>query len=145
MDGIEFYGQMNFMKAGIAYAGMITTVSPTYAREIMSEEFGCGLEGFLESHRYKLIGVLNGIDTDHFSPQNDTFLLTPYGDLKGKRLNKRAYLKSIAIKGVNKPLFVFIGRYTWQKGMELLMKILPKIASLECNVAILGEGEAKYH
>lgn len=144
MEGIEFYGQINFMKAGIAYAEMVTTVSPTYAREILSEAFGCGLEGFLESHRHKLAGVLNGIDTEHFSPRNDTSLLTPYEDLKGKRLNKSDYLKSIDLKGVNKPLFVFIGRYTWQKGMELLMNILPKIASFECNIAILGEGEAKY-
>ena len=144
MEGIEFYNQMNFMKAGIAYAGMVTTVSPTYAREIMSETFGCGLEGFLESHRHKLVGVLNGIDTDHFSPRKDTYLSSPYDDLKGKRINKSDYLKSIATKGVNKPLFVFIGRYTWQKGMELLIDTLPKIASLECNIAILGEGEAQY-
>jgi starch synthase len=144
IDGIEFYGQINFMKAGIAYAGMVTTVSPTYAREIMTKEFGCGLEGFLESHRHKVVGVINGIDTDHFSPEKDTALVNPYTDLKGKRVNKGDYLKSISLKGVNKPLFVFIGRYTWQKGMELLINTLPKIASLECNVAILGDGESQY-
>ena len=144
MEGLEFYGQINFMKAGIAYSNRISTVSPTYAREIMTKEFGCGLEGFLNIHRHKLIGVLNGIDTQHFSPENDPALLASYSDIKGKRVNKSDYLKSIVLKGVNKPLFVFIGRYTWQKGMELLINTLPKIASLECNIALFGDGESQY-
>ncbi|MDP2078172.1 MAG: glycogen synthase [Sulfuricurvum sp.] len=144
MEGLEFYGQINFMKAAIAYANTVTTVSPTYAREIMTKEFGCGLEGFLNIHRHKLIGVINGIDTQHFSPENDSALIASYSDLKGKRANKSDYLKSIAFKGVNKPLFVFIGRYTWQKGMELLINTLPKIASLECNIAMFGDGESQY-
>ncbi|MFY9143141.1 glycogen synthase [Sulfuricurvum sp.] len=144
MEGIEFYGQVSFMKAAIAYADAVTTVSPTYAKEILTEEFGCGLEGFLRAHRKKLVGILNGIDTEHFSPQNDTVLLTPYSDLKGKRINKSDYLKSVSLKGINKPLFVFIGRFTGQKGMQILIDTLPKLAGLECNVAILGEGEESY-
>ena len=144
MEAIEFYGQISFMKAGIAYADVVTTVSPTYAKEILTEESGCGLEGFLQMHRHKLVGVLNGIDTDHFSPQNDAALTHSYTDTKGKRPNKSDYLKSVGFKGINKPLFVFIGRFTWQKGMDLLIETLPKIAKLECNIAILGEGEKQY-
>jgi len=145
MDGIEFYGQVNFMKAGIAYADKITTVSPTYAKEILTPEFGCGLEGFLKIHRNKLIGIVNGIDTGHFSPSTDQALVEPYHDLRGKKVNKKVYLNEVGLKGVNKALFVFIARFTWQKGMDLLIEILPKLASKECNIAILGEGEAQYH
>lgn len=145
MSGIEFYGQINFMKAGIAYADRVTTVSPTYAKEILTSEFGCGLEGFLLEHQYKLSGIVNGIDTEHFSPSDDRALTEPYSDLTGKAVNKKAYLKEVTLKGLKRPLFIFIGRFTWQKGMELLIGTLPKIALMECNIAILGEGEGKYH
>jgi len=145
IDGIEFYGQLSFMKAAIAYADMITTVSPNYAKEILSTEFGCGLEGFLKHHKKKLAGIVNGIDTEHFSPSDDTALTAPYSDLRGKAKNKSAYLKERGLIGVRKPLFMFVGRFTWQKGMDLLIEALPKIAEHECNIAILGEGEEKYH
>ena len=144
MEGVEFYGKVSFMKAGIAYADRVTTVSPNYAREILTAEFGCGLEGFLQRHRAKLTGIVNGIDTEHFSPAGDRLLELAYSDLKGKKANKKAYLKQTTLKGERKPLFVFIGRFTWQKGMELLAETLPKIAALECNVALLGEGERAY-
>ena len=144
MEGIEFYNKVNFMKAGIAYADRVTTVSPNYAREILTPEFGCGLEGFLQRHRRKLSGIVNGIDAEHFSPATDSLLIKPFCDLKGKAANKSAYLEEVGLEGGDKPLFVFIGRFTWQKGMELLAETLPKIAALECNVAILGEGEAAY-
>ncbi len=145
MEGIEFYQQMSFMKAGIAYSDAITTVSPTYAKEILTTEFGCGLEGFLHHHRHKLKGVINGIDTDHFSPVSDMALIAPYHDAKGKKGSKSALLKTLGLKGVTKPLFVFIGRFVSQKGMEILIETLPKISSLECNVVFLGEGEEGYH
>lgn len=145
IDGIEFYGQISFMKAGIGYADHVTTVSPTYAKEILTRQFGCGLEGYLRSLRHKLTGIVNGIDTEHFSPSDDTALVQPYSDLAGKALNKKVFLQERGLKGVRKPLFVFIGRFTWQKGMDLLIESLPKIAATECNIAILGEGEQQYH
>ena len=145
MESMEFYGQVNFMKAGIAYADMITTVSPTYAEEILTSEFGCGLEGFLYYHRHKLVGIVNGIDIEHFSPSQDDALNATYVDLRGKAVNKRAYLNEIALKDAKKPLFIFVGRFASQKGLDLLIEALPKIVALECNVAILGEGEGKYH
>ncbi|OHD88413.1 MAG: glycogen synthase [Sulfuricurvum sp. RIFCSPHIGHO2_12_FULL_44_8] len=145
MGSLEFYGKVNFMKAGIAYADEVTTVSPTYAREILTGEFGCGLEGFLHFHHAKLTGIINGIDTDHFSPATDGALISPYSDAKGKKANKSDLLKKLALRGINKPLFVFIGRFTSQKGIDLLIETLPKIAALDCNIALLGEGEEHYH
>lgn len=145
MDGLEFYGQVNFMKAGIAYADRITTVSPSYAKEILTPQFGCGLEGFLKHHRHKLRGIVNGIDTVHFSPSEDKALVAPYTNLQGKAVNKRAYLKEASLKDARKPLFVFVGRFAAQKGLDLLIDVLPKMASSGCNIAILGEGEERYH
>jgi len=145
MGSLEFYGKVNFMKAGIAYAHEITTVSPTYAKEIMTPAFGCGLEGFLHFHRAKLRGIINGIDVDHFSPTTDSALVAPYSDTKGKKPNKSDLIKRLGLKGITKPLFVFIGRFTSQKGIDLLIETLPKIAVLECNIALIGEGEASYH
>jgi starch synthase len=145
MNEIEFYGQINLMKAGIAYADCITTVSPTYAKEIMTPEFGCGLEGFLQLHRAKLSGIINGIDHEHFSPAHDTALTAFYNEPKGKKINKNTLLKELGLKGTSKPLFAFIGRFVSQKGMDLLIEILPKMAELECTIALLGEGEEGYY
>lgn len=145
MEALEFYHQVNFMKAGIAFADSVTTVSPTYAKEIMSPEFGCGLEGFLHVHRRKLHGILNGIDSEHFSPVADKALVECYDSAKGKKASKSDLIKRLGLKGVTKPLFVFIGRFTHQKGMDILIETLPKIAELECNIALLGEGEEGYH
>ncbi|MFH0709336.1 MAG: glycogen synthase [Pseudomonadota bacterium] len=145
MDSLEFYGKVNFMKAGIAYADEITTVSPTYAKEIMFPAFGCALEGFLHFHRAKLSGIINGIDREHFSPTTDSALVSPYSDAKGKKVNKSNLLKRLGLKGVTKPMFVFIGRFTSQKGIDLLIETLPKIAVLECNIALIGEGEESYY
>lgn len=144
MDSLEFYGKINLMKAGIAYADKVTTVSPTYAREIMTKEFGCGLEGFLYFHRDKLAGILNGIDQEHFSPTNDSMIFAQFSDLKGKKANKREVLKQLKLKGSTKPLFVFIGRFADQKGMDILIEALPSIAESNCNFALLGEGEYRY-
>jgi starch synthase len=137
INGLEFYNQINFMKAGIAYSNMVTTVSPKYVKEILTPAFGCGLEGFLKFHEKKLVGILNGIDIEHFSP--------PFSDLRGKAESKKTYLKEVGLKGMTKPLFVFISRFTWQKGMDLLIDIVPKLALSDCNIAILGEGEEIYN
>ncbi|HEX5329444.1 glycogen/starch synthase [Sulfuricurvum sp.] len=144
MEALEFYNQVNYMKAGIAYADVITTVSPTYAKEILTPEFGCGLEGFLQFHKRKLHGILNGIDTDHFSPATDAALIECYTSAKGKKASKSDLLKQLGLKGVTKPLFVFIGRLAHQKGIDLLIETLPKMAELECTIAVLGEGGGAY-
>ncbi|MFA6144277.1 MAG: glycogen synthase [Sulfurimonas sp.] len=135
-ESLEFYGKVNFMKAGITYANSITTVSPTYAKEILTSEFGCGLEGFLQCHRHKLTGILNGLDAS---------LVAPYSNSKAKKPSKTSLLKQLGLKGVTKPLFVFIGRFVSQKGVDLLIETLPKIAAMNCNIALLGEGEEQYY
>ena len=145
LHALEFYGKVNFMKAGIAYADAVTTVSPTYAKEILTVEYGCGLEDFLAEHKKKLFGILNGIDSEHFSPSKDMLLSVPYSDMRGKMVNKRAYLETVDLQGLHMPLFIFIGRFNWQKGLGLFIESLDWIASQRCNIAILGEGEIKYH
>ncbi len=144
IDILEFYNQINFMKAAIAYSDAITTVSQSYADEILSAKFGCGLDGFLKCHKDKLTGIINGIDSEHFTPSNDKLLEFPFNNLTEKKLNKKSYLKQKNLKGITKPLFIFIGRFTAQKGVELLIDSLEQIASNDCNIAILGDGEAQY-
>jgi starch synthase len=144
IDVLEFYGQMNFMKAAIAYSDAVTTVSQSYADEILSAKFGCGLDGFLRSHKYKLTGIVNGIDSEHFTPSKDKLLEYPFTNLTQKKLNKKSYLKEKNLKGISKPLFIFIGRFTSQKGVDLLIDSLEKMALNDCNIAILGDGEIQY-
>jgi len=147
MDALEFHGDINFMKAGIAYADSITTVSPNYANEILTPEFGYGLEGFLQKHQDKFTGILNGIDLSHFSPKTDMALVQNY-DAKSydkKVENKIAYLKERGLDNSEFPLFVFIGRFTWQKGVNLLIDALTQLGDIKLNIAILGDGEASYY
>jgi starch synthase len=135
------------MKAGIVYADAVTTVSPNYAKEILTPEFGCGLEGFLQKHQKKIVGILNGIDLCHFSPKTDSALVQNY-DAKsyGKKAeNKKAYLKERGLEIDELPLFIFIGRFTWQKGIDLLVEVLKPISKMKLNLAILGDGESKYN
>lgn len=144
---LEYYGDVNFLKAGIIYSDVITTVSPSYAKEILTKEFGNGLEGLLGFYKEKLVGILNGIDSDDFSPKKDQALYENYDArvMSAKSVNKREFLKSVSLQDETKPLFIFIGRFTWQKGLELLINSLKEIALLDINIAILGDGEQKYH
>ncbi len=145
MEGIEFYGQLSFMKAGIGCADAVTTVSPTYAEEILTPEYGCGLEGYLNTHRGKLKGILNGIDTAFFSPADDPALVRTYDAVEGKAANKAAMLARFGLEAADpRPLFVFIGRFAWQKGLDMLLEALPEMLGHSCIVAVLGEGEPAY-
>jgi len=145
-DGLEFYGNINFMKAGIAYSDKITTVSPQYAKEILTKEFGCGLEGFLSLHREKLSGILNGIDSDFFNPKTDLALSFPYDSqsLEKKYENKKVLLKTSKLKTPKKPLFVMISRLAHQKGFDLLLLALKPLLKKKLNLLILGDGESHY-
>ncbi len=142
-EGIEFWGEMSCMKAGIAYSDVVTTVSPTYAKEIMLPEFGCGLEGFLQVHSFKLHGILNGIDTVLFDPLIDPALPKNYGPgkLANKKRNKILFCEAHGLTDEEKPLIVFIGRFTEQKGLDIIIEALPKLLTMKCNIAILGEGD----
>ncbi len=146
MDGLEFYNQVSFIKAGIAYADAITTVSPHYAKEILTPKFGCGLEGFLQQHRHKLTGILNGIDTTLFDPAHDASLLhcfdaTKLGD---KYKNKAALYKVLYNKVPDLPLFVMVSRLAHQKGVDLLLQTLPQLLQKPLHLMILGDEGGDY-
>lgn len=143
MDALEFYGKCNFMKAGIAYADALTTVSPSYAQEILEAEFGCGLEGFLNFHKEKLSGILNGINTQVFDPSSDPRLYHPYDQntLEKKHENKVLFLKHSKLKDPRKPLVVVLSRMVEQKGIDLLIKAIPKLLEEKINLFVMGEGD----
>ncbi len=144
-EGIEFWGQMNCIKAGIAYSDVVTTVSPRYAQEIVQAEFGCGLDGFLQVHQHKLHGILNGIDTQLFDPELDPSLAQNYSQssLEGKKENKHLYCKTQGFKDIELPLVIFIGRFTQQKGLDIIIQALPKLLKMKLNFSIIGEGDPR--
>ena len=148
MDGLEFYGQMSLLKAGIVYSQAVTTVSPSYAKEIQTSAFGCGLEGLLRSVKKRLYGVLNGIDEKEWNPATDKHLKTHYSvkDLSGKKKCKEALIKEkgLSRKLMNRPLIGMVTRLVSQKGCELIAKAGAKIMESDVGLVVLGSGEAKY-
>jgi starch synthase len=142
-EGIEFYGDINFLKAGIIYGDIITTVSPTYAREIQTPEFGFGLDGVLKRYRHKLSGILNGIDYEIWNPEKDTYIYNPYADFRGKQKNK-IELTNECLLDFDKPLIGMVSRIAGQKGFDILTKILDDIVTLNYAFILLGFGEEQY-
>jgi starch synthase len=144
MHGVEFYGQLSFLKAGLYYADRITTVSPTYAREIQTLAQGGGLDALLRERSKDLSGILNGVDYAIWSPINDTTLPARYGPsrLPGKRACKEALQKrfGIAEKG-DALLFGVVSRLTEQKGLDLLLATLPEIIRRGGQLVVLGTGD----
>lgn len=146
-DRFEYFDQVNFLKAGIFYSDVITTVSPTYALEIQTPSFGHTLESMLITHSHKLKGIINGISYDVFNPSSDkniykNFDIQSY-DLKLK--NKTKLCKELNLSEPNRPLFIFIGRFADQKGVDLILQSLHLLKDFEINVAILGSGERYYN
>ena len=146
MDTLEFYGKINFLKAGIIFSDAITTVSPTYAKEIVTEEFGCGLEGLLYAHRDKLFGILNGIDNTIFNPETDSALWHNYTaqTLQKKYENKKLLLREVGLKDDKKPLFIMISRLVHQKGFDLLIESLTAFLKEDVNFLLLANGSDIY-
>lgn len=146
MNGLEFYDKLNILKSGIAYSDALTTVSPTYAKEILTPEFGYELNGSLITNQHKLRGILNGIDTRIFSPELDKLIAYKYdkNHLSLKQKNKIYFCKRMGFS--DKPvLIVFIGRFTKQKGIDLILETAAKLLRLHINIAILGSGSEKYN
>lgn len=146
IDGLEFYSKMNFLKAAIAYSDSITTVSPTYAKEILTKEFGCGLDGFLACHKDKLTGILNGINTVIFNPKKDKNIPVSFdkNSLENKYENKVQFIKKSTLKDPRKPLFVMVSRLVEQKGVDLLIDSLDSILEKKLNLFVVGEGSVEY-
>ncbi|MFH1700553.1 MAG: glycogen synthase GlgA [Candidatus Zixiibacteriota bacterium] len=145
----EFWGRLNFLKAGITYADVINTVSHTYAKEIQtSEEFGAGLEGVLKNRSNDLFGIINGVDYNDWSPSQDKLLFRKYSpkNFSGKKINKIELLKLADLKARdNVPLIGMISRLADQKGFDLIKKAAKELLSLDIQMIILGTGEKKYH
>lgn len=148
MDGVEYYGDFNLLKAGISYADAITTVSPGYAREIVTPEFGCGLEGILAHRADLLTGILNGADYDVWNPSMNKFLTCGYSayDMSGKRRCKQKIVDSFDMDPtiMDRPLLGFIGRLRRQKGIDLVLDAIDDIMKLDVGVVVLGEGNAEF-
>ncbi|HEY4952115.1 MAG TPA: glycogen synthase GlgA [Verrucomicrobiae bacterium] len=147
VEGAEFYGNLNCLKAGIAFADVITTVSPRYAREIMTEEFGCALDDRLRRRQARLFGILNGVDCEEWNPAQDKFLPHAYSATRmaGKAANKLALQKELGLppaKGV--PLFGTITRLAEQKGVDIQLGALEEMLSADIQFVLLGSGSPAY-
>jgi starch synthase len=147
MDGAEYYGQLNCLKAGIVFADAITTVSPRYAREITTEELGCGLDDRLRLRQDRLFGILNGVDCEEWNPSDDRFLLEPYSAtrLAGKAKNKIVLQKELGLPiAPDVPLFGTISRLAEQKGVDIQLGALQEMLSTKMQFILLGSGSAAY-
>ncbi len=143
-EGMEYYGKLSFLKAGVAFCDQITTVSPTYARELMLPEFGMGLEGILQARRNAVTGILNGIDLGIWNPETDTTLPANYGhrSLKGKAQCKAEVEHRFGLTpNADAPIFCVVSRLTAQKGLDLLLECLPKLVDQGARLVVLGSGE----
>ena len=145
MEGVEYFGGIGFLKAGLRAADRLTTVSPTYAREIQSPEYGCGLEGLLSARTDDLHGILNGVDYAIWNPATDSHLVAPYDHdrLDGKATNKAALQAEFGLEvDPAAPLFAMVSRLTWHKGADLLPEVLPALVARGGQMVLLGTGDA---
>ena len=146
---LESYGEANYLKGGVVYADAVTTVSPSYANEITTQEGGEGLHGLMNARRNVLYGILNGIDYDEFNPQTDPYIESNFSSksvLSGKKANKAALQKELGLS-VRESAFVIgiVSRLTEQKGFDLVSYIMDDLVSqLDVQIVILGTGESKF-
>jgi starch synthase len=141
---LEHFGDANLVKAAITLADVVTTVSPTYAKEIQRPSGGFGIDGVLRAHRHKLIGIVNGVEVERFDPRTDPAIAVRYGpeDVDGgKWANKQALAREMGLDPGDGPLFGVVSRLTAQKGVELLVPCIPQLVEHGARVAILGSGE----
>ncbi len=146
-DGLEFHGMLSFIKGGLVYADRITTVSPTYALEIQTPDFGCGLEGLLRHRQAVLTGIINGIDTELWNPQTDAAISQRYDihHLEQKVANKLALQQRLSLPVNEKtPVFGLISRLVEQKGIDLILDCLPEMVAMPIQFALLGSGSPNF-
>lgn len=142
-SGLEFYGLVNCLKGGIIFSDAVSTVSPTYAKEILTKEFGYGLEGVLAGRVDGIQGIINGIDVTAWNPETDPYLPAHYSatDLSGKRACKQALQQELGLPVRDVPMLAVIGRLTAQKGFDLLREIIPELMARDVQLVLLGSGE----
>ena len=150
LQAMEYWGQISYLKAGINFSERITTVSPTYANEIVTPEMGFGFDGVLSSRRADLVGILNGIDVDRWNPAADPFVPARFSatDLRGKREAKQLLLEAMKLPSdsaaLARPVIGLIARLTDQKGMDLIAASVGELMALDVTWTMLGNGEARY-
>ena len=144
-DGIEYYGAIGYLKAGLYYADRITTVSPGYAAEIRTPEEGMGMDGLLRARSGVMSGILNGIDEDAWNPKTDPHLAANYTKktvASARALNKAALQARLGLDpDPDAPLFGLVSRLTWQKGIDLLLSNIPTLIEQGAQLAVLGSGD----
>ena len=146
VNGVEYFGGVGFLKAGILFADKITTVSPTYAREILTPDFGMALDGLLRSRAADVLGIANGIDDEIWNPETDKTLPKPFSALKleDRAADKAALLARYGLgRQAKGPLFGVVSRLTGQKGLDLLLACLPGLVERGGQLALLGNGEPR--
>ena len=147
-DGIEFYGRVNYLKAGIVYADLVNTVSPRYSQEIQTPEYGCGLDGVLRHRSQDVYGILNGIDDREWNPAHDRLIAARYtaADLSGKAVCKRDLLATFGLSSqwMDTPVIGMISRLVDQKGFDLIESAIHRMLALDIGLVVLGVGESRY-
>ncbi|HYQ47928.1 MAG TPA: glycogen/starch synthase, partial [Thermodesulfovibrionales bacterium] len=145
-EKLEFFGKLNFLKAGLLYADILNTVSPTYAREILAPDQGFGLDGILRMRKSDLYGIINGIDPVEWDPAGDTLLPATYtsDDLSGKQKCKVSFCRKARITGRKAPLLGMVSRLSSQKGIDLILRACDDLIALGVTIAVLGKGDEAY-
>jgi starch synthase len=148
MDGLEFYGKVNFLKGGLEFADYLTTVSRRYAKEIQTPEYGSGLEGVIRTREDRLVGILNGVDYSVWSPESDTFIAQNFSahNLEGKQACKKALLEQFRLpkENLDRPLIGIVSRFADQKGFDLIAQEAPQFMKENLAVVALGTGQKEY-
>ncbi len=145
MDGLEFYGNVSYLKAGLAFSDCLTTVSPSYAEEIQTAYYGENLDGFLRKRRDQLYGIVNGIDIEVYNPATDEYIDQPYSEIEGKEENK-IHLQQALELPVDKdiPILSMVTRLVDQKGIDLILHVFHEMMGLNVQFVLLGTGEERY-
>ena len=141
---VEYFGDVGFLKGGLQTANAITTVSPSYAQEILTAQFGMGFDGLLTARLSHLSGIVNGIDTDVWNPQTDPHIAANYGPttLKKREINRKALSEHFGFDNAPGPIFCVVSRLTWQTGMDVLAEVIDDIVDNGGKLAVLGSGDA---